>query len=67
MMIQEPEKIKVKSKRPEGIFGSENFINLVVKEDKWSQYLIILSKTKKATEYQARQVALLAGWSPGMK
>lgn len=28
-------------------FWSENFINLVVKEDKWSQYLIILSKTKK--------------------
>lgn len=28
-------------------FWSESFINLVVKEDKWSQYLVILSKTKK--------------------
>ena len=29
-------------------FWSESFINLVVKEDKWSQYLVILSKTKKS-------------------
>lgn len=41
-------------------FWSENFINLVVKEDKWSQYLIILSKTKKG-QWASSQTGCIIG------